>query len=345
MRFFVLIHTFLFFTIISSAQSLSNYRTKIFQIKQDTITVDSLSLVHASLIAKTNEGHLIPVSDYHVLEAKSQVIFKPEYQNQTVELSYRVLPIQFEVPSYGSLYELQMQTDSNKAKPYIFPSPFATTNEVYPSGQSLNKSGYISRGLNFGNNQDVVVNSALNMQLSGQLSDGIKIKASITDNNIPIQPDGNTQQIQEFDKIFITLYNKNTSLTLGDFIIDKPKGYFLNANKKVMGATAQHQFDFKNNKANTLNVRVSGAVAKGKFNRMEIKGQEGARPLSITWCQQRNLYHYFSRNRKGLYRWRITTPRRKQRLYHRLQYRRNYFYNPSDYYKRLSYRNRVRIFR
>ncbi len=141
---------------------------------------------------------------------------------------------------------------------------------------SLNKSGSISRGISFGNNQDVVVNSNFNLQLSGNLSREVSIVAAITDNNIPIQPEGNTQQIQEFDKVFIQLSARNNTLTVGDYELHRPDSYFMNFLKKAQGADFQTQFDLKKSKnKGSMKIETAAALSKGKFARNKFQGIEG----------------------------------------------------------------------
>src|SRR5690606_34513395 len=106
--------------------------------------------------------------------------------------------------------------------------------EILPSN-NLNKSGSLTRGISFGNSQDVFVNSSLNLQMEGQLSDGLNIRASITDQNVPFQPEGNTQQLQDFDNVLVELYNDKMSLSAGDVLLQERQSEFLRYRKNVQG--------------------------------------------------------------------------------------------------------------
>jgi hypothetical protein len=142
-------------------------------------------------------------------------------------------------------------------------------------GSDLKKSGSISRGINFGNSQDLSVNSTLNMQLSGDISPNLKLMASLSDDNIPIQADGNTNKLQEFDRLFIQLYNDEFKLIAGDFWMKKPHGYFMTYNKRAQGLMGEYRSFLNEEKTKSWKVYGGGAFSKGKFNRQLIQGVEG----------------------------------------------------------------------
>ena len=103
---------------------------------------------------------------------------------------------------------------------------------------NFQKDGSISRAVSVGNSQNLSVMSHMNLQIAGNLSPELELIASISDDNIPIQPDGNTQQLQDFDKVFIQLKHKNGQITAGDFEMINQKSIFLQYHKKAQGANA-----------------------------------------------------------------------------------------------------------
>jgi len=273
------------------AQGQNNMRIKTISAESDTVRLDTLSIIPNSIKITGITGVPCPQEAYKLDLASAQLVWNQEFLSAaglttaSFVITYRVFPFLF-TREYGHkdppFFEPDMQGFD---KPYIYAYSESSENLFKLGG--LNKSGSISRGLSFGNNQDIVVNSSLNLQLSGQLGDGIGILAAITDNNIPIQPEGNTQQIQEFDKVYIQLFTKNTRLTAGDFELTRPASYFMNLNKKAQGGLLTSQFlikdENKKKDQGVLDVAVAGALSKGKYARNQIAGVEGNQgPYKLT---------------------------------------------------------------
>ncbi|MBP9209362.1 MAG: hypothetical protein KBF37_03475 [Saprospiraceae bacterium] len=133
-------------------------------------------------------------------------------------------------------------------------------------------SGSFSRGLSTGNNQSLVLHSKLNIQLAGDLGEGIRISGALSDDQIPIQPDGNTRQIQEFDRLFLKLTAKGQSLTAGDFSIRPTEGEFLQFFKKNKGASLDTRFEWNGWK---LENQTAAAISRGKTHRLQLTTRHG----------------------------------------------------------------------
>ena len=159
--------------------------------------------------------------------------------------------------SINKLYSLQESSNKNQFKPF----------------EGLNTLGSISRGITVGNNQNAVVNSELNLQITGKLSDKVSIRASIQDSNIPSQDAGYSQSLEEFDQLFIELYSDNWNIRAGDVDLVNTKSYFGNFTKKVqgisLGGTINHKSGAK------TSVFASGALVRGVFSSSDFVGQEG----------------------------------------------------------------------
>ncbi len=136
----------------------------------------------------------------------------------------------------------------------------------------LNSKGSIIRGITFGNNQGQSVQSSMDLQISGRLSKDVTILASISDHNLPIQADGYTQTLEEFDKIYMQLNIKDKSiLRAGHLDLVESKNYFAKFQRRSMGLEFQTEFG----KDNKTFVDVSMGVARSEFHRVRFQGVEG----------------------------------------------------------------------
>jgi hypothetical protein len=271
---------------VAAAQSLTNARQKQLIFTGDSVFVDSLSIIPGSLFL-ISEGIVVDESTYRVDYAASLLIRgKGNINLDTVIVVYRVFPVFF-----GRAYafrELNERKIAGKDEPglYIY-SQEDRSQELFKI-EGLTKSGSISRGISIGNNQDAVVNSSLNLQLSGRLSNNIDVAAAITDDNIPVQPEGNTQQLQEFDKVFIQLSNEKNKLIAGDFVLLKPEGYFMSYYKRGQGGWYSNKSTMEYVKGRSAEIQstVSGAVSRGKFSRNTFNGIESNQgPYRLTGAE------------------------------------------------------------
>ena len=136
----------------------------------------------------------------------------------------------------------------------------------------IQKSGVISRGISLGNGQNGFVNSAMNLQLEGMLSKDIRLTALLSDQSLPFQPQGNTQQIRDLDRIFIRLEHKKADLLAGDVQLrNTENSAFFRVYRNLQGAEVNLHAD----SLGKSRTRLAGGVAKGKFATVVIAVKEG----------------------------------------------------------------------
>lgn len=119
-----------------------------------------------------------------------------------------------------------------------------------------------------GTNRDAVVDQGLNLSITGRLTETIGVRAEISDENLPITPEGNTEELSDLDQVRIQLFGPRGRATLGDFRIDAPLGRFVPYQRKLQGLELVG-VDARGR------VKLLGGAPQGRRVEQEIFGREG----------------------------------------------------------------------
>ncbi|MDC8002645.1 hypothetical protein POV27_01155 [Aureisphaera galaxeae] len=257
---------------VHAQDTLSNYKTKRLPIK-DTIYLNKAGINPSEFSVLDKAGTPIDSISYQINFEKGWVVFPEDalQRHDTITINY------LEYPSY-------LTKDYFLLDPNIISENTGKLDQLYTLGQSnrtvtnspfagLNTLGSITRGITIGSNQNAVVNSELDLQITGKLSDKINIRASIQDANIPTQEGGYSQSLDEFDQIFIELYGDKWNIRAGDVDLQNSHTYFGRFTKKVQGISLSGTFDHKD--GSKTSAYASGALVRGVFQRSQFQGQEG----------------------------------------------------------------------
>jgi hypothetical protein len=192
--------------------------------------------------------------------------FLPLQVGDSLSISYNIQPILLKRSySFFKIDTIKSGTvvhDSVKYTVPAFQNPFAGF-----SG-NLKRSGSIVRGVNIGSNKDLTINSGLNLQLSGYLTEEVEVVAALTDESTPIQPEGNTLALREVDKVYIKFKSPWLQGSLGDFNLQYSGSQFADLSKKLQGVSLQGNYE-------NYGLGATVASTRGFFNFISFLGQEG----------------------------------------------------------------------
>lgn len=247
------------------------YKSKKIIATRDPIRIDSTSVNSSFFKVLNTKNEVIDSTFYHMDFQKGILVFKENYLINSDTLTVRFLKFPHFLTKEYSIYDSRRVVKSENGLYDLYKVSRDPFKKFVPF-EGLNTSGSITRGISVGNNQNAVVNSNLDLQITGKISDKVSLRASIQDSNIPLQSSGYSQKLDEFDQIFIELFSDKWSIRGGDLFLENRKSRFLNFNKKVQGLSTNFNFG---KKGNATNVFASAALVRGQYARSSFVGQEG----------------------------------------------------------------------
>ncbi|KJD31661.1 hypothetical protein PK35_12925 [Tamlana nanhaiensis] len=247
----------------------SNYRVKKVAVK-DTIVIDCVSLNSNYFFIKTKTEVLLDSSMYSVNFPKAILTFKQPIETDSVIIEYLKFP-EFLTKTYQQLDESIIVENSN-AQNQLYKFTQSNSENTFVPFNGLNTSGSIARGVTVGNNQNSVLNSELDLQITGKLNDKVSLRASIQDANVPLQESGYSQRLDEFDQVFIELFSERWRVRAGDIDLVNNNSYFANFSKRVQGLNLNVDLGETDNQTNIF---AAGAIVRGQFTTSQFVAQEG----------------------------------------------------------------------
>lgn len=257
----------LFLGLTVNAQIKSKeFRSKKFEVVKDTILIDTVNINSQKFKVLNADKKIISSSEYKIDFIKAQLIINSK-KHKSITVEYFIFP-DFVTKVYKQFDEKIIVPDTkNTQKLYSLTTNKNTKRTLFFN--ELETKGNITRGVTIGNNQNSVVNSSLDLTIKGNLSKDVTIKANIFDTNIPLQNNGYSQNITDFDRIFIEFEHKKWRVKAGDLDLKNTTSYFMPFTKKVSGLEVEAKI------SDSFNAVASGAIVRGKFGAYDFIGKEG----------------------------------------------------------------------
>jgi len=140
----------------------------------------------------------------------------------------------------------------------------------------LEVSGSQTFGISAGSGRDITPNQELRVNVEGNVSENISILALLSDQDLPIQPEGTTENIQDIDQKLVRITHPNMRGTLGDFEGSLGASEFIFFPRALEGV--QVEGDFKWGKFHL----IPSAIPKGQSTSLVLRGEEGRSEYRLT---------------------------------------------------------------
>ncbi len=201
--------------------------------------------------------------------------YRLNYQLGVLRLNVLVSPDDVVVVSYRRepfllrpVYALRSITQAGDTAAVIARQDARRKRRFGDYGTNLSLGGSKSVSFTVGSNRGSSLDQSLQATIEGPVTPSIRVRALLSDNNLPIQPQGNTEELEYLDKVFVEIEGTRARSTLGDFDFTNNVSTFSPFTRQLRGISAEAWTD-------RFRFGVAGATAKGVFTTVTFRGTTG----------------------------------------------------------------------
>ena len=132
---------------------------------------------------------------------------------------------------------------------------------------SLQVSGSKTVQVSSGNRREMTVDQNLRLNITGQLTRDIAVRAFLSDDNLPVVPEGNTEELRDIDKVLVEMTGPAWKATLGDFVARRQGTAFGGYRRKLQGFSLEAE-------PGPGRVELLAGSPRGLYRTLQIRGQE-----------------------------------------------------------------------
>lgn len=133
---------------------------------------------------------------------------------------------------------------------------------------NLRLSGSKTVGATAGTGRGLGVEQSLKISIAGKIAEDLEISAFLTDDDLRVQPEGNTEELRHLEKVYVRIESRHSEVQLGDFSTGIDWSSFARFERELRGGTANVHLGDRS-------LLLGGGLAKGRFKTVSFFGREG----------------------------------------------------------------------
>ncbi len=232
--------------------------------------------VNSEQITDNKGQKLVHGKDYQIDYATGKITFDKSVlsrEDVTWTITYRANPFNFlkiyKRDLFGSTVDDQTAVTSKKDVPSDLEIPPPSVSRTSDSPSQLEYSGSRTFGISVGSGRSLSQNQEFRINVRGNVSENIEVLAMLSDQDLPIQPEGMTEDIQDINQKLIRIMHPNVTGTLGDFDATLGPSEFIFFPRALEGVKVEGDFEWGQFHL------IPSALPKGQSTSKVIRGQEG----------------------------------------------------------------------